>query len=165
MTTDELLSEIVQRIVAAFDPEAIILFGSRAYGEPDADSDIDLLVIADTLAHRSVFERHRAISDLFPRRRFALDVLVRTPAEMRELLEHGPSFFREITARGKVLYERRSHRMGVTTYPSVSLRAAEGGEAIPNSPGDCFGGASGEAPSGRGPSGPRARRGPNAASQ
>jgi predicted nucleotidyltransferase len=112
MITDELLREIVQRIVDAFDPEAIILFGSRAYGEPDADSDVDLLVIADTLAHRSVFERHRAISDLFPRRRFSLDVLVRTPEELRELLEHGPSFFREITARGKVLYERRSYRMG-----------------------------------------------------
>jgi predicted nucleotidyltransferase len=109
--TDDLMREIVQRIVTAFDPEAVILFGSRAYGEPAADSDVDLLVVADTLTGRSVFERHRAVSDLFPRRRFALDVLVRTSAEMRQLVEHGPAFFKEVVTRGKILYER-SHRLG-----------------------------------------------------
>jgi predicted nucleotidyltransferase len=104
--TDDLLREIVQRIVTAFDPEAVILFGSRAYGAPEADSDVDLLVVADALASRSVFERHRAVSDLFPRRLFALDVLVRTPTELKQLVEHGPTFFKEVVTQGKVLYER-----------------------------------------------------------
>ncbi len=104
--TDDLLQEIVQRIVAAFDPEMIILFGSRAYGRPGQDSDVDLLVITDALNTQSVFERHRAISDLFPQRRFALDVIVRTPAELSQLLEQGHTFFREIVTQGKVLHER-----------------------------------------------------------
>jgi predicted nucleotidyltransferase len=41
----EIFSEIVDRLVTEFDPERIILFGSHAWGNPDEDSDIDLLVI------------------------------------------------------------------------------------------------------------------------
>ncbi len=106
--TTELLDSITERIVMAFDPQMVILFGSRAYGTPEPDSDVDLLVVTDAFADRSVFERHRAVSDLFPRRRFALDVIVRTPTELQQLVERGPAFFKEIVTRGKVLYERSS---------------------------------------------------------
>lgn len=41
----ELLRRLVDIIVREADPEAIILFGSRARGDARADSDIDLLVI------------------------------------------------------------------------------------------------------------------------
>jgi predicted nucleotidyltransferase len=109
--TDDLLREITRQIVTAFAPEAVILFGSRAYGQPEPDSDIDLLVVTDALKSRSVFERHRAVSDLFPHRRFALDVIVRTPAELRQLVKRGPAFFNEIVTQGKVLYERRGRRL------------------------------------------------------
>ena len=106
LVTDDLLREIVQHIVAAFKPQKVILFGSRAYGAPTSDSDVDLLVVTDALKTRSVFERHRAVSDLFPDRRFALDVLVRTPKELEQLTSQGPAFFKEIVTRGKILYER-----------------------------------------------------------
>ena len=36
----EVLDEIVQRLVSEFSPEQIILFGSHAWGDPDADSDL-----------------------------------------------------------------------------------------------------------------------------
>lgn len=39
------LSEMVRRLVAAFQPERIYLFGSRARGEATGGSDFDLLVI------------------------------------------------------------------------------------------------------------------------
>jgi predicted nucleotidyltransferase len=123
LVTDDLLHEITHHIVATFDPEMVILFGSRASGEPAPDSDVDLLIVTDALADRSVFERHRAVSDLFPRRRFALDVLVRTPAELKQLIEQGPAFFREIVTQGKVLYERRSHRLGPESRSGLSGRA------------------------------------------
>ena len=41
----ELLQEITRRLVAEFEPEQIILFGSHAWGIPGDDSDVDLLVI------------------------------------------------------------------------------------------------------------------------
>lgn len=41
----EVLRQMVDIIVREADPEAIILFGSRARGEAGADSDVDLLII------------------------------------------------------------------------------------------------------------------------
>lgn len=43
--TEELLQEIVRRIVDECDPEKIILFGSRARDNARPDSDVDVLVI------------------------------------------------------------------------------------------------------------------------
>jgi uncharacterized protein len=42
---DPQLAEIVRRLVAAYAPERVFLFGSRARGEAGADSDYDLLVV------------------------------------------------------------------------------------------------------------------------
>jgi uncharacterized protein len=39
------IDELVQRIVARFAPDRVILFGSRARGDARPDSDIDLLVL------------------------------------------------------------------------------------------------------------------------
>lgn len=44
-TDDTVLVEILNRLVAAFCPESIYLFGSKARGDEGPDSDYDLLVI------------------------------------------------------------------------------------------------------------------------
>jgi predicted nucleotidyltransferase len=43
--SQNLLDEITQRLVAELEPERIILFGSHAWGQPNEDSDLDLLII------------------------------------------------------------------------------------------------------------------------
>ena len=45
MVTAEQIIALVDAIVAVYAPEAVVLFGSYAYGTPTADSDVDLLVI------------------------------------------------------------------------------------------------------------------------
>jgi len=45
LVTDDLLQEVVRRILAAGRPREIVLFGSRARGTPRSDSDLDLLII------------------------------------------------------------------------------------------------------------------------
>jgi uncharacterized protein len=48
----ELLQDMGRRLVAEFDPEQIILFGSHAWGKPNADSDLDLFtVVPETHEH------------------------------------------------------------------------------------------------------------------
>jgi predicted nucleotidyltransferase len=42
------IDRTVERIVSRFAPRKVILFGSHAYGEPSADSDVDLLVTMNT---------------------------------------------------------------------------------------------------------------------
>jgi uncharacterized protein len=43
---DEALQGLVARLVAALDPQAIWLFGSRARGDHRPDSDFDLVIVA-----------------------------------------------------------------------------------------------------------------------
>ena len=42
---EDLLQEIVRRIVSAINPLKIILFGSYAYGTPHKGSDLDILIL------------------------------------------------------------------------------------------------------------------------
>lgn len=74
-----LLEEAIRRLVAAFDPERIVLFGSRARGEADAASDIDLLIVAETEepVHARMGKAQRALRGL----PVAADVFVCTPRE------------------------------------------------------------------------------------
>jgi predicted nucleotidyltransferase len=104
--TGEVLAAIVQRIINNPQVKKVILFGSYAnlHGSPTPDSDIDLLVVLETSASPS--ERILAISRLLRPRPFPMDILVRTPQEITELLENGDDFFQEIMAQGRVLYER-----------------------------------------------------------
>ena len=122
LVTPDLVRKITERIVAAYQPQQIILFGSCAYGQPDEDSDIDLLVGMESTL-RPV-ERARQLSDLFPDRRFGIDILVRTPQEIAHRLAVGDEFLSDIIERGKVLYERRiSHRMGRQSGNGLRKRA------------------------------------------
>jgi uncharacterized protein len=120
----ELLRAMTQRIVENIHPEKIILFGSYAYGEPTLDSDIDLLVIMNS--QKRPVERADEISDLFPRRYFGLDILARTPSEIRERIRIGDDFIKQITEQGKVLYERKpanSTRLGRQSGNGLQRRA------------------------------------------
>ena len=42
------ISEITKQIIAEYDPEKVILFGSFAWGKPGPDSDVDLLIVKNT---------------------------------------------------------------------------------------------------------------------
>jgi predicted nucleotidyltransferase len=44
-TNDVSLREITRRLVEAYEPEQVYLFGSRARGDADSDSDYDLLLV------------------------------------------------------------------------------------------------------------------------
>ena len=38
--TEATLTEITRRLVATYQPEQVVLFGSHAWGEPDENSDV-----------------------------------------------------------------------------------------------------------------------------
>src|SRR5215813_622111 len=102
--TEEVLQEIVHRLVTGLHPHRIVLFGSYVYGTPTADSDVDLLVMVDTQARPA--DRYLCVSRLLRPRPFPLDLVVKTPEEVARALDKGDAFMREIMARGRVLYER-----------------------------------------------------------
>ena len=98
------IKKIVQRLVTGYPPEKIILFGSYAYGQPDADSDIDLLIIKAT--EERFFDRlhtvRRVTAGTHPH--IPIEPIVLTPAEVQERLKAGDQFLSEILQRGEVLY-------------------------------------------------------------
>lgn len=102
--TETLLEEITRKIVDHFDPERIVLFGSRSTGSPRTDSDVDLLVIMDT--SESPIQRAIEVKRASRPRFVSMDVLVKTPEEVKARLERGSFFLRQILEQGKVLYER-----------------------------------------------------------
>lgn len=102
--TDALLGDVTRRIVEQFHPHKVILFGSYVWGKPHIYSDLDLFVVMDSderPAIRGANVHMAAFTPYVP-----MDVLVYTPDEMRERLEVGDSFVREILTNGRVLYDR-----------------------------------------------------------
>ena len=95
---------IAKHIVEKFDPEEIILFGSHAYGKPTAWSDVDLLVVMDTPKGEmdAILEVSRSLPDV----PFSVDIVVRSRKVLERRKKLGDWFQREVTKKGKVLYER-----------------------------------------------------------
>lgn len=90
-------------VAEEFHPDKIILFGSYAYGRPTEDSDVDLLVIMPRTrlgGERISVKIRRAVHRNFP-----MDLLVRTPAEVKKRLQEGDFFLQEVMEKGEVLYE------------------------------------------------------------
>lgn len=53
MINKEVIDEVKNRLVKAYDPLAIYLFGSYAWGTPTKDSDLDLLIIVEKSDEKS----------------------------------------------------------------------------------------------------------------
>jgi predicted nucleotidyltransferase len=101
---------VAKQIAERFEPEKIILFGSYAYGNPKPESDMDLLVVMGTPLRER--QQRLEISRALSPRPFPMDVIVRTPKQLEERIAMGDFFLQEITAQGRVIYERHRRRMG-----------------------------------------------------
>lgn len=98
-----LLDEAVERLVAAFRPEAIYLFGSHAWGTPTDNSDVDLFVIVPETSE-SPLERSQRAHGLLGDLGFSKDILVGTRAEVNRFKHLRASLSHQILHRGRKLY-------------------------------------------------------------
>jgi predicted nucleotidyltransferase len=102
--TDQLLEEVVRRILTIGSPVKIVLFGSHAKGTARPDSDLDLLIIeeSDLPRYRRSGRYRRVLCGVFP----AKDIVVWTPEEVDEWKALPDAFISTALAEGKLLYER-----------------------------------------------------------
>jgi uncharacterized protein len=112
------IRHFAREVARRFHPDKIIMFGSHAYGNPHADSDVDILVI---MPCRNQLDQAVKIS-LAIDPPFPLDIIVRTPHNMRWRLEEGDSFLTEIVSKGKVLHEAADSGVGLKGRGRLSRR-------------------------------------------
>jgi predicted nucleotidyltransferase len=99
------ISNIVLRIAANTHPDKIFLFGSYATGQANEDSDIDLLVVKDTLEPRH--KRSIEIQRLLKGSKLPVDILVYTNEEFERERTINYSFVNSAIQGAKLLYERK----------------------------------------------------------
>ncbi len=102
---ETLIQGLLQKLLAQYQPQKVILYGSYAYGNPRPNSDIDLLIIKET-SDRFI-DRWTTVLHILsdPKRRVPIEPLVLTPQEVERRLHKGDQFVAEILRRGRLLYE------------------------------------------------------------
>lgn len=95
------LSDVIRK---KYKPEKIILFGSCAYGKIKPSSDIDMLIVKNS--RKKSVERVKDVLFLTDNN-LPFEPLVYSPKEIKERLDKGDFFIRNILKKGKVLYEKR----------------------------------------------------------
>jgi predicted nucleotidyltransferase len=96
------IESITSQLIEKYKPEKIILFGSAARGDSNADSDADFLIIKKDTPHKGrdrMIEVSRMIDRNIP-----ADFLVYRPEEFQKRLDMGDPFLQMILEEGKVLY-------------------------------------------------------------
>lgn len=101
---DPEVRQMVQRIAELFDPERIILFGSRARGTARPDSDVDLIVVLPFTG--SCRTKAVEIGVALAERTVPLDLIVVTPEQFEEGRKRPGSVLRSADREGRVVHER-----------------------------------------------------------
>jgi len=99
-----IIFKMVDKIIIAYEPKKIILFGSYAYGKPEEDSDIDLLIIKNT--NKRPIDRWIEIKKILrdTSQNLPVSPLVYTEKEIEERKAIKDFFIEEILERGEILY-------------------------------------------------------------
>ena len=98
----ELIKEGVLQVVP--DTEAIYLFGSYAYGEPNKDSDLDIYVVVPDSVKANPLDVGADIRlSLWKKSRLPLDILVGTSSTFNRR-KTGATIQRTVADRGVRLY-------------------------------------------------------------
>ena len=123
--SDEVLQQMTARLVAELHPEEVLLFGSRAWGTPQEDSDVDLLIIVptgipDIPAHE--LRARRCLRGLG----VAKDILVRTRDRVERYRDVPASLEAQMLSHGRCLYADPQRGIGAELVTQSSARPRYG---------------------------------------
>ncbi len=100
---DQRVQQIVNDLVKNYQPEKVILFGSRISGEVHKWSDVDLVAIKRT--NKNFYDRIGEASVAFDHI-LPVDVIVYTPEEFEQMSKDNRFVREEVIKKGKVVYEQ-----------------------------------------------------------
>lgn len=105
MINRNLIEEVTQKLVPVYDPLVIYVFGSYAWGTPDDESDLDLLVVVEKYKksrHETLVDGHRALSNLMVPK----DILVFTKEEFDRYSADITRLCYKVKHKGKIIYAK-----------------------------------------------------------
>ncbi len=104
MMTADMLDTMVNRIVKQLDPDGILLFGSRARGDAREWSDVDLMIIMNTVLdkRKTAIDTQMLLKDLF----ISKDIIVVTKDEIHRKRNIVGTLIHAALQDGRMLYER-----------------------------------------------------------
>ena len=105
MIDPAVIEEVKKRLVEVYDPVAIYIFGSYAWGTPNDDSDLDLLVVvkdSDEKPLKRSFFGMKALWGL----NISKDLLVYTQEEFDSRITDSTTLPYKVKTLGKMLYAR-----------------------------------------------------------
>jgi len=103
----ETILENISTILKEQGIEKLILFGSYAWGNPDEQSDIDLLAIKDVpetktrdfrISIKQILWKHLSHYNI------SFDIIVDSEKRIKKRIAMGDSFYKDILTKGKILY-------------------------------------------------------------
>jgi predicted nucleotidyltransferase len=102
MVSFEKIENVARKIGDQTKAQAVILFGSYARSHASINSDVDLLVIAESDLPRH--KRSRQLHLMFKPYPFPMDILVYTPGEVETERQFEFSFISRVLREGRRLY-------------------------------------------------------------
>jgi len=96
------IENVARTIGERTNAKSVFLFGSYSRNQASENSDVDLLVIADSDLPRH--KRSRQIHLMFKPYPFPMDILVYTPEEVKKESEFEVSFISRALREGRKLY-------------------------------------------------------------
>ena len=104
MVSDQILNEIIRRIVETAHPSKIILFGSAEREEMGPNSDLDVLVVMPSGTHRrntarSIYRNLIGVG-------FAVDIVVVTEQDIERYKDNIGMVIKPALEQGRLLYAR-----------------------------------------------------------
>lgn len=103
MISKETIEEVKNRLVKLYNPLAIYIFGSYAWGLPTQDSDLDILIVvekSDLKKYKRAVEAYGALFGL----NAPSDILVYTKEEFERRSKNITTLCHKIKEEGKLIY-------------------------------------------------------------
>jgi uncharacterized protein len=105
MINENLIKTIINKLIEIYNPLEIYLFGSYAWGQPNEDSDLDILVVIDKYykdRHQVIVDGHKALVSIH----MPKDILVYTKEEFDRFSNDVTRFCYNIKHKGKKIYAK-----------------------------------------------------------
>lgn len=105
MISSDKIQEAIKRLVKAYDPLIIYLYGPYAWGTPDDETDLNLLLIIET-SDKQIHKRGDKAFDALLGLEIPKTISIFTQPEFTTYCQDTTSLCYEVKTKGKIVYAR-----------------------------------------------------------